>query len=211
MQVGTDRKNLEPWQEPLTRKDQSGLLSQLSDKLTPKSFIKKTKKKALDIFKNFEKVCNSYEKIPNPIFTTNYSTPKPKNSEIIFKTPKSSTKIQYLISELKKRIKSYNEIKTLSVSSNRLKIQSETNVKVGPGTYQVKYPKKVESYEFSIIPRLNTPISHNLNLISAFRSPKLRKNSIIQKNKLLTPTKNTTQQPSKYFQIPNPIYRKKSP
>ena len=64
---------------------------------------------------------------------------------------------------------------------------SPTEDKVGPGSYKTKNVYSVESHEFSNIPRLKTPISHNLMYLEAQYPNKNKfesksKNSFIEKN-----------------------------
>ena len=81
---------------------------------------------------------------------------------------KKDTRVSYIITQLKNRIKGYPVNSRVCIDSSRLKLNNEIHEKIGPGSYKVKYANEVESHGFSSLPRLFTPISHNKNIMHVF-------------------------------------------
>jgi hypothetical protein len=145
------------------------------------------KKKCLSLLHSIENLCDSYEQLPIIEFDREDS----ENSESIQTPPNKvfpvqDSKLNFIISQLKLRIKSYPMAQTNYPSSNRFKIVSETEEKVGPGTYRSPNLSQLETYEFSNLPRLHTPIAHTMNVIESLYKKKSDnvQDSIIQKNKI---------------------------
>lgn len=142
----------------------------------------------LCILDNFDKLCDSYDQLPIIEFEgeeeDEYSEFKP---QINIKTQSEDSKLSFIISQLKLRIKSYPKAQAAYPSSGRFKVVSGTEEKVGPGTYKTEPHNKFESHEFSNIPRLFTPIAHTMHIIESLykRRSDIQQAETIKKNKLL--------------------------
>lgn len=144
--------------------------------------------KYLSLLKKLEKLCDSYELLPSIEFEESEVVEKSKT--IITKPkhkPRKDTRLNYLISQLKHRINNYPKKQSAYPAANRFKITSGTEEKVGPGTYKAVNQSKLESYEFSNIPRLHTPIAHTMQTIESLykRRSDTSEDKIIKRNKIL--------------------------
>lgn len=144
--------------------------------------------KYLSFLNSIEQLCDSYDQLPAIEFEADedsqrcYSTmEKPKHMQ------KQDTKLNFIINQLKLRIKNYPKAQAAYPASSRFKITSGTEEKVGPGSYRAMNSDKLETYEFSNIPRLHTPIAHTLHTIESLykRRGEISEDAIIRKNKLL--------------------------
>ncbi|OMJ85581.1 hypothetical protein SteCoe_13057 [Stentor coeruleus] len=143
--------------------------------------------KYISFLNSIEQLCDSYGHLPTIEFEADidtercYSTTeKPKHMQ------KQDTKLSFIINQLKLRIKNYPKAQAAYPASSRFKIISGTEEKVGPGSYQAMNSDKLETYEFSNIPRLHTPIAHTLHTIESLykRRGEISLDAIIKKNKL---------------------------
>ncbi|OMJ95889.1 hypothetical protein SteCoe_614 [Stentor coeruleus] len=144
--------------------------------------------KYLSLLKKLEKLCDSYELLPLIEFEESEVVEKSKT--IVSKPkhkPRKDTRLNYLISQLKLRINNYPKKQSAYPAANRFKIISGTEEKVGPGTYKAVNQSKLESYEFSNIPRLHTPIAHTMQTIESLykRRSDTSEDKIIKRNKIL--------------------------
>lgn len=163
-------------------------------KLEPLNSSLNVSKKALHLetLSQIQRMCSNFEHIQEPI------AEKPQKRYNSFKYPKKqlyeqvaseigiivSPKMKHIVSELKKRIKSLPFKSESHVSPHKFQNRHEVLDKLGPGEYLDKSVSKVESYEFSLVPRLNTPISHNISKIqSQFPDKKSISNEKIRYNK----------------------------
>ncbi|OMJ67463.1 hypothetical protein SteCoe_35368 [Stentor coeruleus] len=146
------------------------------------SFITGHKNSYMKFFESFEKMCDNYEEIPDIKFEDEIDKDKekttPKHKKII-----KDEKMSYIIKQLKHRIKNSPIRKAVCIKLDRFKTQNNTEEHVGPGSYSIIIPSNSESHEFSTIPRLKTPISHNIYLIQAALPKKLSNKSCIWRNK----------------------------
>lgn len=142
----------------------------------------------LSLLEGIDKLVDSYDQIPIIEFESedqeDYSESLP---EAQMKTQTMDTKLSFIINQLKIRIKNYPKAQAAYPSSNRFKVVSGTEEKVGPGTYKASLQNKHESYEFSNIPRLFTPIAHTMHIIESLykRRKDIQDSETIKKNKLL--------------------------
>lgn len=144
------------------------------------------KKPYIKFYQDFNKLCLKFDEIPDIEFEKTPSrypsikSPQPQPSV-------HSPKLQFIISELKKRISSSSSNKSpISANINRLKIRTQTEEKIGPGSYFLKSNEKPETHQFSTIPRLKTPITHNiLNIESLYSNKEQISKTIVLKNKVL--------------------------
>lgn len=141
----------------------------------------KPQQKLLSICENLENLCEKYEDFVESTRIKQSLTPICKHSDQ-FK-PKPDPQIDFIINELNNRIKMHSKGDQIFLSSNRLKFEGESEEKRGPGSYKVKLLKKAEVHGFSKLPRLNSPISHNMNLVKNIQAMKTAKHSIIKKNR----------------------------
>ena len=147
-----------------------------------------SKHKYLNLLSDLEKLCDSYEQLPIIEFEQDeVLNPTTNLSETQNFKPQEDNKLKFIINQLKIRIKNYPNMQAAYPSSNRFKVVSETEEKVGPGTYKSIILNKLEAYEFSNIPRLHTPIAHTMHTIESLykKRNEITENSIIRKNKLL--------------------------
>ncbi|OMJ91438.1 hypothetical protein SteCoe_6018 [Stentor coeruleus] len=144
--------------------------------------------KCLTLLNDLERLCDSYEQLPK--VDAESEVANKRSSTIIEKTieePIKNKKLNFIINQLKLRIKRYPKAQAAYPASNRFKVISETEEKVGPGTYKSVISSRLETYEFSNIPRLHTPIAHTMHTIESIykRKSSLVEDTIIRKNKLL--------------------------
>jgi hypothetical protein len=142
----------------------------------------------LSILEGLDKLCDSYDQLPEIEFESDEkcsesSSPKPVESSKL----KVDSKLNFIINQLKFRIKNYPKAQAAYPASNRFKVFSGTEEKVGPGTYKLIPNGKLETFEFSNIPRLFTPIAHTMHTIeSLYKNRKeLPEDTLIRKNKFL--------------------------
>ncbi|OMJ66808.1 hypothetical protein SteCoe_36219 [Stentor coeruleus] len=166
------------------KRNLSEKLPGISRQITPKYHTTSQKKTFIKIYENLEKLCDTYEELPS--IEHEDQNLKDTTKKLIPQKPsfiEKDSKLKYLISQLKERIKSRPMNSSVIIKSNRFKIQSQTDEKVGPGSYVHISPLNSESHEFSNIPRLKSPISHNIYYIEAVLPKKHPENSIIRRNK----------------------------
>lgn len=146
------------------------------------SFITAHKHSYIKFYEDFEKMCDNYEEIPNIKFENELDIEKitPKHRNI-----KKDKKTTYIIKQLKQRIKDSPAKNAVCIKLDRFKIRTNTEEHVGPGSYSIIMPATSEFHEFSTIPRLKTPISHNIYLIQAALPKKFSDKSCILRNKNL--------------------------
>lgn len=166
------------------KRNLSEKLPVISRQITPKFNTTSQKKTFIKIYENLEKLCDTYEEIPS-IEIADQSLKDTIKKIIPQKLSffKKDSKLNYLIKQLKERIKSRPMNSSVIIKSNRFKLQTQTDEKVGPGSYVHISPVNSESHEFSSIPRLKSPISHNIYYIEAALPKKHPENSIIQRNR----------------------------
>ena len=153
--------------------------------------------KCLNLLQDIEKLCDSYEQLP--IIEFEDDEKEEFASKIVENEKEESqkdTKLNYIIMQLKKRIKNYPNVQAAYPSSNRFKVFSGTEEKVGPGSYKSGKTIRLEGHEFSKIPRLFTPIAHTMHTIeSLYKNHKeIVEDKIIRKNKLLSINPNTVKE-----------------
>ena len=159
-----------------------------------KCSISKCQRKHLDAFSGLEELYEKYDSIQGIEIEKKSICPTLIPTEKIEVSPHSS-KVNFIIAQLKKRIKEYPIIKRVCLSSKRLAFQTQTEEKVGPGSYKVEASTEAETHEFSHLPRLYTPITHNINIIQSLFPVKSPQNSFIQRNKeSLTTMKSSKEQ-----------------
>ncbi|OMJ92525.1 hypothetical protein SteCoe_4655 [Stentor coeruleus] len=163
-------------------------LPQILQKNIPNDEDDLINEKYLNLLKKLEKLCDSYDMLPSIEFEESEAVEKSKT--VVTKPKNKSSKeirLNYLISQLKLRINNYPKKQSVYPSTNRFKITSGTEEKVGPGRYKSVNKSKLESYEFSNIPRLHTPITHTIQTIESLykRQNNTSEGKIIKKNKIL--------------------------
>lgn len=142
----------------------------------------------LKFLDSIDKLVDSYDQIPVIEFENEDQEDYSESlQETEVNTQTMDSKLSFIINQLKLRIKNYPKAQAAYPSSNRFKVVSGTEEKVGPGTYKTVLQKKLESYEFSNIPRLFTPIAHTMNIIESLykRRTDFQDSETIKKNKLL--------------------------
>lgn len=163
-------------------------LPKLGQKISISEDSSQMNEKCLTLLNDLERLCDSYEQLPKVEAEEEEVTKR--SSSIIEKPveePANSKKLNFIINQLKLRIKRYPKAQAAYPASNRFKVISETEEKVGPGTYKSVFSSRLETYEFSNIPRLHTPIAHTMHTIESIykRKSSLVEDTIIKKNKLL--------------------------
>ncbi|OMJ70932.1 hypothetical protein SteCoe_30984 [Stentor coeruleus] len=144
--------------------------------------------KCLTLLNDIERLCDSYEQIPK--VDNKEEEVNNLSSNIVEKPteePVKDKKLNFIINQLKLRIKKYTKVQAAYPASTRFKVISETEEKIGPGTYKYIKSSRQETYEFSNIPRLHTPIAHTMHTIESIYKHRnsLVDDTIIRKNKLL--------------------------
>jgi hypothetical protein len=124
------------------------------------------KKKRVELLENIEKMCLNFEET----FDRN-SKQSLKNQRYLTIDKKSKPiqvpRMKFIISELKKRINSLpNRISTY-ITPTRMKIKTENFRQSNSNEIKIPSLPKVESHEFTLAPRLSSPISHNVSRIEA--------------------------------------------
>ncbi|OMJ72467.1 hypothetical protein SteCoe_29096 [Stentor coeruleus] len=148
----------------------------------PSLLIINRKHSYVKFYENFEKMCDTYKEIPDIKFDNETSKEKttPKHQGI-----KKDKKLSYIIKQLKQRIKACPAKSSVCIKLDRFKTRTNTEENIGPGSYSIITPKISDFHEFSMIPRLKSPISHNIYLIQATLPKKHSDKSCIWRNKNL--------------------------
>ena len=142
----------------------------------------------LSILEGLQKLCDSYDQLPTIQFEEEDEYEDSSDlPQVQPRKAKPDSKLNFIINQLKIRIKNYPRAQAAYPSSNRFKVVSGTEEKVGPGTYKTLANPKLETYEFSNIPRLFTPIAHTMHTIeSLYKNRKeVLEDTLIRKNKFL--------------------------
>ena len=149
--------------------------------------------KYLNLLQDIDKLCDSYEQLPIIEFESDQEQENESKIQEIAKEEKAQDyKLNFIIMQLKKRIKKHPNVHAAYPSSNRFKISSETEAKIGPGSYKSGAVSQLEGYEFSNIPRLFTPIAHTMHIIESIypKHKEIPEDTIIRKNKFLATNPN---------------------
>ena len=145
------------------------------------------RKKYLKFYQDFNNLCVKFEQVPDIEFEKSIRRcPSIKSPQQ--RTGSQSPKLKFIISELKRRVRSFSNKAPISINANRIRFQTQTEDKIGPGSYVTRGGEKTEVHQFSTIPRLKTPMTHTLlNIESLYGSgcKESRSKEIILKNKVL--------------------------
>jgi hypothetical protein len=145
------------------------------------------RKKYMKFYQDFNNLCVKFEQVPDIEFEKSPSQYPSIKSPHLYNGPQSP-KLKFIISELKRRVRSCSNKSPISIKVNRLKIQTQTEEKIGPGSYLTRSSEKPEVHQFSTIPRLKTPMTHTLlNIESLYGngSKEFKSKQIILNNKNL--------------------------
>ncbi|OMJ91086.1 hypothetical protein SteCoe_6448 [Stentor coeruleus] len=168
----------------INKRNFSEKLPGINRQITPKCWRTSQKKTFIKIYENLEKLCETYEDLPSIEIVE--KSPKDTTKKLVIQKPsfvEKDNKLKYIINQLKERIKFRLTKSSPIVKSNRFKIQTQTNEKVGPGSYAIINSINSECHEFSNIPRLKSPISHSIYCIDAVLPKKKPEITIITRNK----------------------------
>lgn len=145
------------------------------------------RKKYMKFYQDFNNLCVKFEQVPDIEFEKSPGRyPSIKSPQL--QTGSQSPKLNFIISELKRRVRSSSNKSTISIKVNRIRVQTQTEEKIGPGSYLTRSSEKPEVHQFSTIPRLKTPMTHTLlNIESLYGngSKESKSKQIILKNKTL--------------------------
>lgn len=125
-----------------------------------------SKKSRVEVLENLEKMCLNFEETfdrsPKPMIKKERFMVNPKKN-----LPVLSKRMEFIVSELKKRISSFPNRMSTYISPSRFKLKIQNNRSPGPGEFKTSSFVNVESHEFSAAPRLCSPITHNISKIES--------------------------------------------